>query len=710
MNQDKPVRVENHTRGTKLPHRLGELIHKLLFFTHRGLTRTDFLCLAAEILLDFSGCDIVEIRIAENGKNYRCINWIGPEGGIHRDRHYPRSGEEGGPASASVPGPIPEAMLEAVLDGRFTAAAPFLTRAGSFWTGDSSRPILLRHKEGGRAADSHSVVIGGEFRSLALIPFPVGDRTRGVLHLSSRRLDFFTKSDIQFHEAVAETLGVALAHQAAQWALRERIKEITCLYGVAKATQDPGRSVDDLLREVVELLPPGWQYPDITCARITFDGRLFATAGFRDLPWRQSADVIVSGVRRGSIEVAYLEERPPADEGPFLREERNLINGVAETLGVTLAFQGAQWALRERVKELTCLYAIAALAQRPEIPLPRLLREIASLLPPAFQYPEITQARIVIDEESHATPGFREDGAALAGEIFIGEQYRGRVQVVYTDVCPQADEGPFLKEERSLIDEVAIQTGLILERRENEEEKNRLQEQLRHADRLATIGQLAAGAAHELNEPLGSVLGFAQLAKDCPGMPAQAEQDLDKIVNAALHAREVIKKLMIFSRQMPTRTAPCNLNNLVRDGLLFLESRCVREGISLVRRLQDDLPEIIADSSQLHQVLVNLVVNAIQAMPRGGTLTITTRAQGDHVQLEVEDTGIGMSAEVLKQLFIPFFTTKGIGQGTGLGLSVVHGIVTSHSGKIHVESQVGQGSRFLVTLPVSAASNPKENN
>jgi len=137
---------------------------------------------------------------------------------------------------------------------------------------------------------------------------------------------------------------------------------------------------------------------------------------------------------------------------------------------------------------------------------------------------------------------------------------------------------------------------------------------------------------------------------------------------------------------------------------LFLESRCAREGIKLVRQLSSDLPLITGDASQLHQVLVNLVVNAIQAMPSGGILTIETTRDKDEVLLSVQDTGTGMSEDVLKQIFIPFFTTKQVGQGTGLGLAVVHGIVTSHGGTIHVDSEVGQGTRFEVRLPCDEAS------
>jgi len=269
---------------------------------------------------------------------------------------------------------------------------------------------------------------------------------------------------------------------------------------------------------------------------------------------------------------------------------------------------------------------------------------------------------------------------------------------------PPADEGPFLKEERSLIDEVARQVGFIIERREDEEEKARLQQQLRHADRLATIGQLAAGTAHELNEPLGSVLGFAELIKNSHRLPKQARSDLEKIIEAALHAREVIRKLMIFSRQMPTQRAAVHLNELVEKGLTFLESRCAKEGIRMVREMDRDLPEIVGDASQLHQVLVNLVVNAIQAMPHGGTLTVRTLKRNGEAELVVEDTGTGMSEEILKQIFVPFFTTKQVGQGTGLGLAVVHGIVTAHGGTIEVESKVGKGTRFRVRLPAGAHS------
>ncbi len=684
-------------RASTLPQRFRDLLHGLLVHAGMGPPRLEFLRKATETLMEFSGCDAMEGRVSETGRIFLFQAAASGDGsyGVNCRAIRPDLLEPGSP-----PGAVPERILESVVRRSYAAAAPFLTRSGSFWTGDASRPILLRDEASGNSR-AQTVVIGGEYPSLIVVPVPIDQRTTGVLSFMSRRRDAFDKEGISLYEAAGETLGVALAHQAAEWALRERVKELTCLYGIAKILQRPRVTTEELLKETAELLPPGWQYPDTTLARVTLDGRAYATASFPQGSRRLAADIVVEGVPRGTVEVAYSKEWPEEDEGPFLKEERNLLNAVAETLGVALGHREALWALGERVKELTCLYGIAKVARRPRISLSELMREVVALLPPGWQYPEITRARIVLDDEVYAGPDYREGPHLLSADLSVKGQKRGQVQVIYAEPCPEADEGAFLKEERSLLNEVARQVGLILEARETEEERIRLEEQVRHADRLATIGQLAAGAAHELNEPLGSILGFAQLAKDWPDLPQQPAQDLEKIISAALHAREVIRKLMVSARQVPTRKTSCNVNRLVQDGLFFIESRCSREGIELVRRLEDGLPDITADPSQIHQVLVNLVVNAVQAMPAGGTLTITTRSAGESVVLAVEDTGVGMDSDVLKQIFVPFFTTKEVGQGTGLGLSVVHGIVASHGGAIHVESQVGKGSRFEVTLPIT---------
>jgi signal transduction histidine kinase len=157
---------------------------------------------------------------------------------------------------------------------------------------------------------------------------------------------------------------------------------------------------------------------------------------------------------------------------------------------------------------------------------------------------------------------------------------------------------------------------------------------------------------------------------------------------------------MLFSRQVPPKMQNVNLNKLIEEGFYFLENRCEKQGITIEYDLQQNLPEIVADASQIHQVLVNLSVNAMQAMPQGGTISIKTSCHDGNIELQVSDTGIGMDKDLLQKIFVPFFTTKDVDQGTGLGLPVVHGIISSHHGAIKVESNPGKGSTFRIFLRV----------
>ncbi len=357
--------------------------------------------------------------------------------------------------------------------------------------------------------------------------------------------------------------------------------------------------------------------------------------------------------------------------------------------------------LRERVKELSCLYKVVQLAtQQPEAPLGEVLQGIAELIPPAWQFPEITCGQIVLDDQIYATVGFKQTSFRQSADIVVRGVCRGRIEVIYLERRPKLVEGPFLQEERNLIDALAREISGIIERYQTRLEKAELEEQLRHADRLATLGQLAAGVAHELNEPLGNILGFAQLAQKVSHLPEVVRGDLEKIVIACLHSREIINKLKFFARQMPVQRKETDLNEIILERLFFIESRCAKHGIEIVRRLDSDLPLILADPSQLHQLLINLMVNAVQAMPDGGRLTLRTEAVDKKVVLTVEDTGVGIPEEILSKIFLPFFTTKDADQGTGLGLSIVDDIVKSHGGEIRAASEPGFGTTFTVMLPI----------
>lgn len=364
--------------------------------------------------------------------------------------------------------------------------------------------------------------------------------------------------------------------------------------------------------------------------------------------------------------------------------------------------------LRERVKELTCLYGIAQIASDSDLPFERKLADIVRLLPPAWQYPSRSCARIVIDGKEFRSSRFRDGSHRQTAAICTMGMNRGTVEIHYRDGRGFLQVNPFLNEEQNLIDNIAGQIALMIEHEEASAAKTELRKQLIRSDRLAAIGQLAAGVAHELNEPLNTILGFAQLVQKTPALPAQALKDLEKIAEASLRARNIIRELLIFARQSKPASARVNLNRIIMDELSLFEALCGKSGVEFKRIVDPDLPGITADKSQIMQVISNLIVNALQAMPGGGVLTLQTSFDASSVLFVVEDNGVGMSDEVKERIFLPFFTTKDVDQGTGLGLSVVHGIVSSHKGELRVESEKGRGTRFFVTFPRRQETAPEE--
>jgi len=379
-----------------------------------------------------------------------------------------------------------------------------------------------------------------------------------------------------------------------------------------------------------------------------------------------------------------------------------LLYDLTQTLAAALAHNQLQQAQRERVKELSCLYELARLATaEPKLDLDGTLQRVVELLPPSWQYPELAVARLVLDGASYTTRAFDEAWSSHRSEIVVGDTRRGFVEVAYRQAMPSLYEGPFLEEERQLLDTVSREVSTLIERKAALEDRVILQEQLQHADRLATIGHLAAGIAHELNEPLGAILGFSQLARKHPGIPDGVDRDLEKIEAAALHAREVTAGLTHVGRRNAPKLERLDFNAVVSDGLSFLGARLAKDRIELGCELERHLPAVMGNRAQLQQIVINLVVNAIQAMPRGGTLTVTTRRDDDSLTLTVTDSGEGMDAAVQARIFEPFFTTKRATEGTGLGLPVVRGILESMGGGIDVTSAQNEGSSFRVHIPLA---------
>ncbi len=359
-----------------------------------------------------------------------------------------------------------------------------------------------------------------------------------------------------------------------------------------------------------------------------------------------------------------------------------------------------EFKLKERVKELNCLYSLSRVAWEAKNDVGVIIAKTLEILPGAMQHPDAAEANISIESENFSTSGFGKATTFISADLKFDKKKFGTVRVGYKHSRSKKEKLTFLTEETRLLKTVAQELSLVLHRSSIEDEKQKLQIQLQHAERLAFVGELSAGIAHELNEPLGRVLGFAQLIKKAGSLNEQQTEDLERIIKASLYSREIIKKLMIFSRQMPQQITNVNLNNIVQNILYFIDVRFQSRGIKIIKQLDETLPELLADEVQISQVLVNLITNSVYAMPHGGEIYVVTKSTATAIKLIVKDTGSGMTPETKAKIFEPFFTTKPVGQGTGLGLSVVKGIIDSHHGQIVVNTSPGKGTKVEIQLPL----------
>ncbi|MEW6544920.1 MAG: PAS domain S-box protein [Nitrospirota bacterium] len=231
-------------------------------------------------------------------------------------------------------------------------------------------------------------------------------------------------------------------------------------------------------------------------------------------------------------------------------------------------------------------------------------------------------------------------------------------------------------------------------------ETKKLEQQIRNTEKLASVGKLAAGVAHEINNPLGGILNCLYNLRRGTLSPARQEEYLVSMEDGIRRVQKIVRQLLDFSQQHDPELSATDINAVVERVLVLTNHALVASQIRLEKHLQPGLPPLLVDRHMMEQVLMNLLLNAIQSIRAGGVITIRTKLADEACLIEVQDTGCGIPSQYLSRIFDPFFTTKGVGEGTGLGLSVSLGIVERHGGRILVESEVGKGTLFTVSLPL----------
>jgi DNA-binding response OmpR family regulator/signal transduction histidine kinase len=481
--------------------------------------------------------------------------------------------------------------------------------------------------------------------------------------------------------------------------LSERIKELNCLYGVSHLVEQPGISLEELLKETLEFIPPAWQYPEVACARIILEDEEFRTGNFRESTWSQASDIIVLGQRIGTVEVCYLDERPESDEGPFLKEERSLIGSIARTLGQAIENKRAHERLREQA---AFLQAVLDALRHPfyVIDAKDYTVKMANAAARPGRLPKTTTCYALTHRLSEPCRGdehvcplevVKETKAPVTVE-HIHRDADGEASVVEVHCHPLFDDEGNV----DLVIEYALD---ISERRRAEEQLEKLRSEF--------LGMVT----HELKTPLTAIKGSAAtvLGSQRP-LSAEENRELFQIIDEqADRLRELMDNLLDGTRieagTLSVSPEPTDLREVLEEArATFARSA----GLHEVRlEVPADIPHVGADRRRLCQVLMNLLNNAAMFSPPPEPITIAVEHDSLQVTVHVRDRGQGIAKEKLPLLFKKFSRLHDdAGQklsGTGLGLAICKGIVEAHGGRIWAQSAgEGQGSTFSFTLPVGS--------
>ncbi len=482
--------------------------------------------------------------------------------------------------------------------------------------------------------------------------------------------------------------------------LGERLKELNCLYGLSALVQKEHTSLEELLEGAVNIIPPAWQYPQITCARILLGAQVFKSKNFKETHWNLSSDILVHGKKIGSLEVVYLKEKPESYEGPFLKEERHLINALSERLGRIIERKEAERELRiksEAIESSINAIALADLEGRLTyvnhsfLSMWKRSRQEEVLGRPIAQFWGTREQSLQIMQAVRSGKGWtgelvakREDGSSLDVQLMVNmvENTVGKA------ICMVA----------SVVD--------ITERKRIEQMKD----------------DFVALASHELRTPLTSIQGYAELILDGDVGKISREQKefLDIIVQNTHRLENLINEVLdvekIESGKLKMKLEKLNLCQIVGESANTFRVMAQTKGLELIEEIREAEINVSGDSDQLSRVFANLLSNAMKYTEEG-RVKITAQKKGKFASVAIEDTGMGMSPQDAKMVFDRFFRVESSyvrkTTGTGLGLSIVKATIEKHHGYIKVESKLGVGSKFEVMLPLLKEmrrhNNDKEN-
>ena len=566
----------------------------------------------------------------------------------------------------------------------------------------------LSQQYSGRGAMTIQLEHGGKLYGLFSVSIPI---------------DFlFDEEEKSLFQGVAMDISSALnsiqleeERKRAEETLQERIKELDCLYRISNLVEKPGISLGEILQGTVDLIPSSWQYPEITCTRVIAEGQEFITNNFQETIWKQTRDITMHGERIGSVEVCYLEEKPESDAGPFLKEERSLINAIAERLGRIIEHTRAEEALQESEdrysalfdRSLDCVFvntpdgdfidansaALNLLGYKREdirsLNYALLLSE--EQLPMAFKaLEEIVETGS--QKEMLELKLRRRDGKSVYVET--------KGSLIYRDGKPYAVQG------------IARD---ITERKQAERDRERLLAELEAKNK--ELESFVYSITHDLKTPLVSLQGFSSLLQRefHDQLDEEGKHYMERIQGNVAHMDSLISDLLELSRigRVVGPIEEINVGTVLKEIQQNLSIELKEAGTELV--VQEPLPAVHADPGRIRQVFTNLIDNALKFRSQDRPLRIEVGCKEERgsYRIHVADNGIGIAPQYQEQIFNPFRKLDPKTEGMGIGLALVKKIVEHHGGRVWIESpstllrtpteaaegQEGGGATFYLTLP-----------
>ncbi|MGD9044509.1 MAG: ATP-binding protein [Desulfobacterales bacterium] len=480
----------------------------------------------------------------------------------------------------------------------------------------------------------------------------------------------------------------------------ERIKELNCLFEISRLVERRRLTLNEILQGIVELIPPAWRYPDIACARIILEDREFSTANFEETQWKLTQTIVVHAKTEGALSLYYLEERPQSDEGPFLKEERNLINAIAEHIGRIIERYRSQTALVESEKRFRDLveHSLTGISIIQDGQVVYQNPEQERLLGPLPRPIKFTDTESIHPDDVEKVNAFYL--SISAGKLPIG-------------VTDFRFYPPDEKANRSSMKWVHCQASLIEYRGKDAilvnmmdmTQAKELEHLLTIQDKMASLGRVAAGIAHEIRNPLSGINIYLNTLKKLhhrDGSEEKVEQILKQLQSASLKIESVIRRVMDFAKPSEPKLTRININEPITDAINLTAVTMRKSGVHIETFLSDDLPRVYADKNLIEEMVLNLLNNAAEAMKTleaGKKIVVASSVEHDHIVMRISDSGPGVRPEIRDKIFDPYFTTKN--EGTGIGLSLCHRIITDHGGSLTVSDSEFRGAEFRIEIPIN---------